>query len=490
MSRKRKRSEANSYVPRERRNFINLSVDHRMGLEDAREALFISVRWPEGVKCPHCHSDSVTRFSNARKFKCRSCESKFTWSTGTRLHGTHLPAWKWYDIVFSMVVGLNNTSSRETTRRCLTSHRGAWRAQHTVRRAMLGDNLENVKLQGAIALDETLTGGKESGRGRGYRGNKFTTLGAKEDRVGGRVMFRVAKDRRRETILKFFREVTDGQVHTVYTDDHKGYLGIDRILGVKHRVVVHSRKQWKVGNASTNSIEGAWGMWKRIVNGTHHHVSEKYADLYLAELAWRMNHQNDPNRLRELIGLLLSPPPEDVVDRQPLSSPSTNRRPAKTASKGDGEQTLAVASHPESEYYHSGVTYYDGRQSGKSNKYHIDRECRKGSKIQPQNLRPGRGSGTSPCRICCADESAQLEGGSADPIQEVPNGAPEPDYYHSVRVYAPVRGREIERVHHKSNDCIAGSRILEANWRIGKGIGTEPCYLCCGDDIEERSMAA
>ena len=66
--------------------------------------------------------------------------------------------------------------------------------------------------------------------------------------------------------------------------------------------------------------------------------------------------------------------------------------------------------------------------------------------------------------------------------------ADEEGYYHTKRIYEP--GFKSEKVHHKQADCITGSKILEKNRQPSKGSGTEPCYLCCDDDIEERSMAA
>ena len=54
--------------------------------------------------------------------------------------------------------------------------------------------------------------------------------------------------------------------------------------------------------ATTNGIESIWNMVKRVLNGTYGHVTEKYLALYLAEIMWRYNHQNecDEDQLRQI----------------------------------------------------------------------------------------------------------------------------------------------------------------------------------------------
>jgi hypothetical protein len=36
-----------------------------------------------------------------------------------------------------------------------------------------------------------------------------------------------------------------------------------------------------------NTLEGAWGLFKRQVYGIHHHVSVKHLDAYLGEMCYR-----------------------------------------------------------------------------------------------------------------------------------------------------------------------------------------------------------
>ena len=40
-----------------------------------------------------------------------------------------------------------------------------------------------------------------------------------------------------------------------------------------------------------NTIEGFWALVKRAWYGTHHHYSEKYMPLYIAEACWKYNNR-------------------------------------------------------------------------------------------------------------------------------------------------------------------------------------------------------
>ena len=74
----------------------------------------------------------------------------------------------------------------------------------------------------------------------------------------------------------------------VYTDDHSGYVGMDR----DHESVNHSAKEYVNEMAHTNGIESFWSMLKRGYHGTFHHVSETHLHRYIAEFSGRHNDRN------------------------------------------------------------------------------------------------------------------------------------------------------------------------------------------------------
>ena len=51
-----------------------------------------TVRWPNGVSCPLCSSDNVTKMgglTQAGMFMCNGCQDKFTVRTGTIFERSH-----------------------------------------------------------------------------------------------------------------------------------------------------------------------------------------------------------------------------------------------------------------------------------------------------------------------------------------------------------------------------------------------------------------
>ena len=60
----------------------------------ARDAM-VSLRWPNGVRCPRCQRSEVSPRSRQRGWRCRLCRADFTVTTGTRLHASKAPLSAW-----------------------------------------------------------------------------------------------------------------------------------------------------------------------------------------------------------------------------------------------------------------------------------------------------------------------------------------------------------------------------------------------------------
>jgi ISXO2 transposase-like protein len=57
----------------------------------------------------------------------------------------------------------------------------------------------------------------------------------------------------------------------------------------KHETVVHSRGEYVRGNVHTNSVEGFFGLLKRGLTGSFHHVSKGHLARYINEFSFRYN---------------------------------------------------------------------------------------------------------------------------------------------------------------------------------------------------------
>ncbi len=72
------------------------------------------MRWPEGVRCPHCDSAAVTRQGrdetqpHRQRYRCGGCGRKFDDLTGTVFAGHHQPLKIWILCLYLMGLNLSN----------------------------------------------------------------------------------------------------------------------------------------------------------------------------------------------------------------------------------------------------------------------------------------------------------------------------------------------------------------------------------------------
>jgi hypothetical protein len=57
----------------------------------------------------------------------------------------------------------------------------------------------------------------------------------------------------------------------------------------KHDTIVHSRREYVRGNVHTNTVEGFFGLLKRGLVGSFHHVSKGHLSRYIDEFSFRYN---------------------------------------------------------------------------------------------------------------------------------------------------------------------------------------------------------
>jgi hypothetical protein len=58
-----------------------------------------------------------------------------------------------------------------------------------------------------------------------------------------------------------------------------------------HGTVTHSEKEWKRGEAHTNTIEGFFSVFKRGMKGVYQHCGEQHLQRYLNEFDFRYNNR-------------------------------------------------------------------------------------------------------------------------------------------------------------------------------------------------------
>lgn len=262
------------------------------------------LRWPNGPVCPHCGATKIYRLDvksvKRRVLKCAACRKQFSVTVGTVFEDSHLPLTKWLAAYHLMCASKKGISALQLSRMLGVGYRAAWFMAHRIRYSMVDTSATGTgKLGGTVEVDETYVGGKRQGGPQAKMDNKtpVVSLVEREGRVRSFVMDHVTG--------KNLKTVIREQVHEqskIMTDQHAGYQGIGKHFE-SHDTVDHSRKEWKRGEAHTNTVEGYFSLLKRGINGTFHHVSAHHLHRYLSEFDFRYNARKIDDNSRTVLAV-------------------------------------------------------------------------------------------------------------------------------------------------------------------------------------------
>lgn len=85
-----------------------------------------SLRWPNGVICPHCESESTSRQSDYRFHQCLECRKRFTVRTSTIYHRPYVPLHKWLYATYRFQKDGEKIDSEELSEELDISERSAF----------------------------------------------------------------------------------------------------------------------------------------------------------------------------------------------------------------------------------------------------------------------------------------------------------------------------------------------------------------------------
>ncbi len=269
------------------------------------------MRWPDGiVRCPECGEKNVKRVErkseskNRRKwfYLCleKTCHNQFSPTSGTLFSDTHLPLIVWFQAITLMLNAKKGLSAKQLQRDLgIGGYKTAWYLNHRIREAMAQGDIP--KLGGIVEIDETYVGGKVSGKGQSYaRKQKQVVMGAIQR--GGQLRLQHVTGATVGTFREFITENVSDDAERVMTDQHRAYpAALAPKFSARHETVNHIIGEYVRGNATTNSIESAFSLFKRGIVGNFHKVSIKHLQRYLNEFSYRFNRREDDSAFMETV---------------------------------------------------------------------------------------------------------------------------------------------------------------------------------------------
>lgn len=250
--------------------------------------------WPEGPVCSHCgETVRVGRMggSATRKglHKCYKCRKQFTVRQGTIFESSHVPLHVWLQAIYLISGSKKGISSHQLARTLGLTVKTAWFLSHRIREAMReGDLAPFGQGGGAVEVDETYIGRKKGKPIRGAYHHKMAVLGLVDRESGRARLFHVAQASGRN-IQPIVLENLSREARLM-TDESYIYRGIGRQFA-EHSSVKHYNDEYVRGDVTTNTVEGAFSIFKRGMRGVYQHCAEKHLHRYLAEFEFRYSHR-------------------------------------------------------------------------------------------------------------------------------------------------------------------------------------------------------
>jgi transposase-like protein len=278
----------------------NLNAPYFHDDDKAREYLE-SIRWPDGAVCPHCGSigehyrlegKGGEKGKKARKglLKCKDCREQFSVTVGTVFERSHIPLSKWLTAAYLMSSSKKGVSAHQLHRTLGVTYKTAWFLAHRIRFAMADFAYDQGPLGsggGIVEADETYIGrkpGRRKARGWGHKETVFSLV-----ERGGRVRSTHISGKIFAGVKKALREHVSPDARLA-TDDARMYRKIAKQFA-EHLSVNHSQGEYVRGEASTNTIEGFFSVFKRGMTGVYQHCGSQHLHRYLAEFDFRYNHR-------------------------------------------------------------------------------------------------------------------------------------------------------------------------------------------------------
>jgi transposase-like protein len=291
----------------------------RFNDESAAREHLEALRWPKGPICPHCGGIERNSRLEGKAHRpgllfCGDCRTQFSVTVGTVFERSKIPLHKWVLATHLLCASKKGMSSHQLHRMLGVTYKTAWFMSHRIREAFTMPDAGPIGGGGKIVeADETFWGTikgmtpKKQGRGGGWRHkHKILALVERDGRARSfhvaNVDHRTLKPILKAQIAKDSHLMTDAASHYREMQREGGYLS--------HETTNHAAKEYAKPSRAikgevthSNTVESFFGLFKRGLIGTYHHVSEAHLQRYCTEFDFRFSHRKATDEERAAAAL-------------------------------------------------------------------------------------------------------------------------------------------------------------------------------------------
>ncbi len=268
-----------------------IAFQRRFPDERACAEYLVSLRWPQGFRCPACGGARGWALqTKAWTFECAGCGKQTSVTSGTIMHGAKLPLHIWFWAAYLMATHSNGISALQLWKQLgLGSYKSAWLLCAKLRRAMVDP--DRNPLSGLMEIDETTINHRTrndppaGGRGRSHQG-KLLIAGAVEifGDGPGRIRLAAVRDYSADSLHGFI-ETAAAPGAVAKTDGWSAYPGAPKVTHDPHVIgpmAAHIVLPW---------VHRVFSNLKTWALGVYHGLRRQHLQSYLDEFTFRFNRR-------------------------------------------------------------------------------------------------------------------------------------------------------------------------------------------------------